>query len=38
MPFPRPGGPDRPITAGEWGCLTLLAVLTAYGVALAVLT
>jgi hypothetical protein len=38
MPFPRPGSPDEPITAGEWGCISLFVVAAAYGLALAVLT
>ena len=38
MPFPDPDGPAPPIKIGEWGCLTLLIVLTVYSIAVAVLT
>jgi hypothetical protein len=38
MPFPRPGGPDEPITVGEWGCVVLFVVLSAYALAVSVLT
>jgi hypothetical protein len=38
MPFPRPEGPSEPIKVGEWGCIALFVVLSAYWLTVAIFT
>jgi len=38
MPFPPPEEPSEPITAGEWGCITLFVLASAHALAVTILT